>query len=326
MRGNEIFLEAKHLTKVFTTGTFLHRSKLVAVDDVSFSIPEGKPLILTLAGESGSGKTTTANLILGFIKPTSGEVLYRGKNIWKMSKKEWREYRKEVQAVFQDPYGTFNPVHKVDHVLKTPIKKFKLANSEEEANELISKALEMVGLRAEEILGKYPHQLSGGQRQRIMLARAFLTKPKLIVADEPVSMIDASLRAGILNIMLNMKKSGVSFLYITHDLSTAYYISDEIIIMYLGSIMEMGSSDIVMEEPLHPYTQLLLDSIPIPDPTHRWKEKIKLSAMKLSERNKMRTGCKFYEQCPRRMTQCAKKKPSLINVGKEHWVACFLYE
>ena len=322
-----MLLEVKHLTKVFSIGTFLRKGKLVAVDNVSFSIPADKPMILTLAGESGSGKTTTARLILGFIKPTSGEVLYRGKDIQKMNREEWKRYRKEVQAVFQDPYGAFNPVHKVDHVLRTPIRKFHLASSKEEESELISKALEMVGLRAEEVLGKYPHQLSGGQRQRIMLARAFLLRPKLIVADEPVSMIDASLRAGILNIMLNMRRKGsVSFIYITHDLSTAYYVSDEILIMYLGSVMEAGPVDLVIKEPLHPYVQLLLSSVPIPDPTHRWRGEIKLPAMELSRRIELMEGCKFYDRCPRRMPQCAKKRPELIDLGDGHKVACFLYE
>lgn len=319
-------LEVKHLTKAFSLGGVFRKRELVAVDDVSFDIPTGKPTILTLAGESGSGKTTTARLILGFIKPTSGEVTYRGKDIWKMSRKEWKRYRKEVQAVFQDPYGAFNPVYKVDRVLTIPIKKFGLAGSEKETRELVSKALEVVGLRPGEILGKYPHQLSGGQRQRIMLAKAFMLNPRLTVVDEPVSMIDASLRAGVLNVMLNLKKAwGLSFIYITHDLSTARYISDDIIVMYRGGVMEEGPFNKVIDEALHPYVQLLTKSVPVPDPEHRWKDRIKLPRTEFSSQAKLVKGCKFYDRCPKRMEKCAEKRPELTDMGGNHRVACHLY-
>ncbi|RLF22032.1 MAG: ABC transporter ATP-binding protein [Thermoprotei archaeon] len=317
-------IEVKDLTKKFPLGRWTKRT-LTAVDRVSFSIPEKPPKIITLAGESGSGKTTTARLILGFIKPTSGRVLWRGRDIWKLDKKGWKQYRKEVQAVFQDPYSAFNPLFKVDRVLTIPLKKFGLASTDEEAYEMACKALEIVGLRPEEVLGKYPHQLSGGERQRIMLARAFLLKPKLIIADEPVSMIDASLRASILNIMFDFKdKWGVSFLYITHDLSTAYYISDEIIIMYRGSIMEMGPVDDVIEDPMHPYVRLLIESIPIPDPSKRWMERIILPKVELSRVVEIK-GCKFYDRCPKRMPMCAERMPKLIEVERGRRVACFLY-
>ncbi len=315
-------LEVRNLTKVFTRG-FFGKKHTVAVDGVSFRLPEGESIIFTIAGESGSGKTTIARLILGFIKPTSGEILYRGRNIWEMDKNEWRKYRREVQAIFQDPYGSFNPLHKVDHIFWIPIRKFKLAETREEAYDLIVKSLEAVGLRAEEVLGKYPHQLSGGQRQRLMLARAFLLRPRLIIADEPVSMIDASLRANILNLMLDLKdKLGVSFIYITHDLSTAHYVSNRIMILYRGVITEMGDIDKVVYNPVHPYVQLLLDSIPVPDPEERWRERITLPKMELEVEEEHIHGCKFYERCPIANDKCRNTKPQLVEVEENHWVAC----
>ena len=312
-------IEVRNLTKRF--------NGFAAVDNVTFSMPLEKPEILCLAGESGSGKTTIGRLILGFYKPTSGEILYKGKNIKNMNRREMRMYRREVQAVFQDPFASFNPLYTVDHALLTPILKFNLANSKEEARNLMFKSLESVGLDAESVLGKYPRELSGGQRQRIMLARALLIKPRLIIADEPVSMIDASLRADILNVMKDMKdKWNISFIYITHDLSTANYISDEIIVLFSGSIMEKGPIDKVIEEPLHPYVQLLISSIPIPNPKMRWTDKIELSKREVSSEAISIKGCKFYSRCPRRMKKCSEEKPALRDVGSGHCVACFLYQ
>lgn len=322
---SENLLEVENLTKLFPLGSLLSRRYLVAVDEVSFSL-SSEPIILTLAGESGSGKTTTARLILGFISPTSGRILYEGKkDLWSMTKDEWKMYRKEVQAIFQDPYGAYNSFRKVDQVLFTPIKRFQLAQSREEVSDLASNALEAVGLRAEEVLGKYPHQLSGGQRQRIMLARAFLLKPKLIIADEPVSMIDVSLRAGILNLMLDLKKRiGVSFIYITHDLSTAYYISDQIVIMYLGSIVEMGLADKVIKEPLHPYSQLLISSIPIPNPEERWQDRVKFDLLEQTNQTPQSVGCKFYSRCSMRKQRCEREKPKLTESDGRR-IACFMF-
>jgi peptide/nickel transport system ATP-binding protein len=318
-------ITVKNLTKIFSKG-FFGKKGIVAVDNVSFSLPSEKATIFTLAGESGSGKSTIARLILGIIKPTSGNILYRGNDIWDMSGKGLKEYRCKVQAIFQDPYSTFNPIYKVDHSLFTPLKEFKLSDRFGiDEDDLVNESLEMVGLNPKEVLGKYPHQLSGGERQRIMMARAIMFRPEVIVADEPVSMIDASLRAGILHLMLKFKENfGTSFLYITHDLSTAYYISDIIALMYMGSVVEIGVANKVIEEPFHPYVDLLVNSIPIPDPERKWRGQIALPYKEVTEN--FEKGCKFYERCPQRIDKCAMKKPELKEIGDNHWVACHLYD
>ena len=242
-----------------------------------------------------------------------------------MNRRDWKTFRREIQAVFQDPYGAFNTLRKVDRVLVVPIRKFKLASSREEEKELIIKALEAVGLSADEVLGKYPDELSGGQRQRVMLARAFLLRPRLIIADEPVSMVDASIRANILNNILDLKRKwGISFLYITHDLATAKYMSDIIIIMYRGSIVEMGYTDRVILNPLHPYAQLLIESVPEPNPNKRWEKHIKLPTIELHKQSIRVKGCKFYSRCPMRKKLCASERPRLIMV-RGRLVACHLY-
>jgi peptide/nickel transport system ATP-binding protein len=317
--------EAKNLTKIYGGG-LLNKDQNVALDDFSLVISGEQPQITTIAGESGSGKTTLANMVLGFLTPTSGEVLYRGKNIWKMSKQEHFAFRREVQAIFQDPYGTYNPFYKVDNVFQTVISKFKLAHSKAEAQKITANALEVVGLHAKEILGKFPHELSGGQRQRIMIARAFLLKPRLIVADEPVSMIDASLQVRILEIFQQIKTEfNISFLYITHDLSTAYQISDDIFVLYRGSVMEHGGIDEVIQKPQHPYTQLLINSIPVPDPDIRWEGRLK-SSTAAKPQAVSTSGCKFAGRCPHVMPKCMELAPSLNAIGQDHHAACYLYE
>jgi oligopeptide/dipeptide ABC transporter ATP-binding protein len=316
-------LQVKNLTKTYGKG-LLSQTQTVALEDFSLQISGDNPVITTIAGESGSGKTTLANLILGFLSPTSGEILYDGQDIWQASKREWIKYRREVQGIFQDPYGTYNPFYKVDYVFDMVIEKFKLASSRAEARQVTEEALEVVGLRPNEILGKYPHQLSGGQRQRIMVARAFLLKPRLIIADEPVSMIDASLQVRILDILLRLKQDfGISFLYITHDLSTAYQISDDIFILYLGSVMERGDIDAVMQEPQHPYSQLLLRSIPVPDPNETWEERLELPPEEQVATIDI-PGCKYYQRCPYAMDICNEAPPPLYHVGPRQWAACYL--
>jgi peptide/nickel transport system ATP-binding protein len=316
--------ELRNLTKIYGSGV-LSRNSSPALEDFSLTFSEETPKIITIAGESGSGKSTLANLALDFVHPTAGQILYKGKDIAKLSHRERFTFRREVQAIFQDPFGTYNPFYRVDAVFETVISKFRLAHSQAEARKQIHEALEIVGLRANEILGKYPHQLSGGQRQRIMVARAFLLKPRVIVADEPVSMIDASLQVRILDIFRNLKEAyGISFLYITHDLSTAYQISDEIFILYSGSVMENGYVDNVIQSPQHPYTQLLVSSIPVPDPSIRWEGRSTSSASEIIERAESH-GCKFYQRCPHAMQRCTTAPPPAYPVGENQFAACYLY-
>jgi peptide/nickel transport system ATP-binding protein len=265
-------LELRDVSMVYGGGLFSRR-QVTALADFSLVIEDQQPAIVAVVGASGSGKTTMARLVLGLETPTSGEVLYRGKELCRFSHQERRAFRREVQAIFQDPFGVYNPFYKVDHVLTTPVAKFKLARSRQEGRRLIEQALRAVGLRPEDTLGRYPHQLSGGQRQRTMVARTLLLRPKVIVADEPVSMVDASLRVTVLGNLLQLKHDfGISLIYITHDLATAYQISDRIIVLHQGRVVEAGNPEQVVKHPQHPYTRLLIGSIPLPDPNHPWGE------------------------------------------------------
>jgi peptide/nickel transport system ATP-binding protein len=320
-------LEIRDATKIYGGGFLQGGQQVVALQDFNLTIVDEPATITTIAGESGSGKTTLANAILGFITPTSGQIFYKGQDIARLTGDQLLEYRREVQAVFQDPYEVYNPFYRVKHVFDLAIGRFKLAGSRSEKNHLIEEALNVVGMRGEEVLEKYPHQLSGGQRQRMMVARAFLLKPRLIVADEPVSMVDASLRAMILDIMLRMRDQyGISFLYITHDLSTAYQIGDQIYILYQGSVAENGTTSKVIENPKHPYVQLLIDSIPVPDPMQKWDTNLVLP-LEEELRSQANSGCRFYPRCPTRMDRCLLKQPPLYTVnGPDHQAACYLYE
>jgi ABC-type oligopeptide transport system ATPase subunit len=264
-------LELRKVSRVFGGGGLFSQRQVAALKDFSFSLDADTPTITAIVGESGSGKTTMARLVLGLELPSSGRVLYGGKDLARLSGQEWREFRRSVQAIFQDPFGVYNSFYKVDHVLTTPLRKFGLASSPDEARRMIEQALRAVGLKPEDTLGRYPHQLSGGQRQRTMVARTLLLRPKVIVADEPVSMIDASLRATVLGNLLQLKRQfGISLIYITHDLTTAYQISDRIVVLYRGEVVEEGEPDQIVNRPQHPYTRLLINSIPEPDPDHAW--------------------------------------------------------
>jgi len=316
-------LEFKNVTKTYSRG-LLSRVSTTALNDISLKLETEQPTIMTVAGESGSGKTTLAMLLLGFITPTSGQILYKGKDIQTLRGEERMLFRREVQAVFQDPFAVFNPFYTVDHLLTVPIDRFKLAKSKSEARAIMVEALTAVGLRPGDVLGRFPHQLSGGQRQRINVARALLLRPKLLVADEPVSMVDASLRANILETLRGLQRNhGVSIIYITHDLTTAYHIAKSIIVLYRGSVMEAGDVDTVIKTPQHPYTRLLIDSIPWPDINRRWGEtEIKAKEMELSDHV---SGCKFSSRCPFVMDKC-KEIPPLFRLNQHQAASCYLFE
>jgi peptide/nickel transport system ATP-binding protein len=316
-------MEFKHVTKVYSRGV-LAKTSTTALNDVSLTLNQDEPTIMTVAGESGSGKTTLAMLMLGFIAPTSGQILYKGRDINRLKGADRMTFRREVQAVFQDPFAVFNPFYTVDHLLSVPIERFKLAKSKAEARDKMAEALTAVGLRPEDILGRFPHQLSGGQRQRINVARALVLRPRLLVADEPVSMVDASLRANILETLRSLQRNyGVSIIYITHDLTTAYHIAKSIVVLYRGSVMEAGDVDQVIKQPQHPYTRLLIDSIPWPDLNRRWGE-TEIKARE-GELNDAGTGCKFIARCPFAMDKC-QAPPPLFRLSEHQAASCYLHE
>ncbi len=320
-------LEARHVTKIFGGGLFGRRRRTRALDDFSLRVDTDPPSITAIVGESGSGKTTLANLLLGVIAPTLGEVVYQGKTFQAMTGAERRAFRRDVQVIFQDPYDAYNPFYKVDRVLAKPIANFQLAKSRRDAVKLMEEALEAVGLRPADTLGRYPHQLSGGQRQRIMVARALLVKPRLIIADEPVSMVDASLRATILGSLRKLNQDfGISIVYITHDVTTAYQISQNIIVLYGGSVSEAGDVELVIQQPKHPYTQLLIGSIPSPNPRHRWKSRAGPSDARAAGSVSSNGSCKFAARCPFAMPKCRELHPPLFQTDEHRVVACYLHE
>ncbi len=319
-------LELQNVSKIFGGGFFNRSNVTIAVQDVGFAIPEDRPTITAIAGESGSGKTTLARLLLGVIPPTSGNVLYKGQDIQGMSSREWLDFRREVQPIFQDPFEAYNPFYTVDHVLQRPIRNFKLASSAQERNERIAESLQMVGLQPDETLGRYPHQLSGGQRQRVMVARALLLRPRIILADEPVSMVDASLRATILRSIRDLNRDfGISVIYITHDLTTAYQMCDNIIVMYRGTVAEAGSVEEVIQNPKHPYTQLLIDSVPQPDPKAAWGEEDDESVERIDEASVVIDQCKFAPRCKFAFEECTASAPPVRILGDNQLASCFLY-
>jgi peptide/nickel transport system ATP-binding protein len=279
--------------------------------------------VVAIAGESGSGKTTLARLLLGMLDPTQGAVRFEGQDLRAMSRRERHRFRRQVQAVFQDPFEVYNPVYRVDHVLMTPLARFGLAPTRAAGRAMVAGALEAVGLRSEETLGRYPHELSGGQRQRVMVARAMVLRPRVLLADEPVSMVDASLRATILDALTRLHREGASVVYITHDLTTAYQVARRLVILYRGGIVEAGPAEAVITRPRHPYTQLLVRSIPWPDPARPWGPP-EVGAGR-GAADAAGPGCRFADRCPSVMPECRKAPPPAYEPEPGLEVACYLY-
>lgn len=317
-------LRAEDVTKVFTIRQGFSSKSFRAVDAANFTIEAGKPEIFTIAGESGSGKTTLARMILGMELPTSGSLCYQGRSVAELTnrdRKQW--FFRQVQPVFQDPFATFSPLKRIDHYLYETAYNYKVTDKAG-ADSYINEVLNEVGLSLAEVKGRYPNELSGGQAQRISIARSLITRPAMIVADEPVSMVDASLRMSIVNMFRKLKDDQqVSIIYITHDLATAYYAADRIAVMLRGWIVEMGPVEQVLGSPMHPYTQNLKASIPQADPDRVWDSKISLSEMDSEEFAQV--GCKFANRCPAVMEKCKYHVPPNFN-RDGRTVKCFLYE
>ena len=310
-------IEVRRVTKVF--------GSTVALDDFSFGIAASPPTVTAVVGESGSGKTTLARLLLGLIAPSTGQVLYKGNDLERLKPKERQALLRDIQVIFQDPYEVYNPFYKIDRVLETPIREFGLASSDAARKDLMRQSLQAVGLRPDETLGRYPHQLSGGQRQRIMIARALLIRPSIIVADEPVSMVDASLRATILDSLRQLNRDfGISLVYITHDLTTAYQISDNIVVLYRGSVAEAGDVELVVKDPKHPYTQLLVGSVPHPDPKRPWGALPQLERPLPNGVGAVK-ACKFADRCPYVMPECRQQAPPLFRIDVRRVASCLLH-
>jgi peptide/nickel transport system ATP-binding protein len=326
MSTTDKLLDVQHVTVEFHIGGLVGGSLLVAVNDVSFSLDEDRPEIFTLAGESGSGKTTLSRLLLRDLEPTRGKVLFEGRDLTTIRKRsEFKEFMKKVQPVFQNPFETFSPLRRVDAYLFDTALNFGMAPDRQAAARVVDDALRNVGLSLEEVSHRYPHELSGGQTQRVSVARALISQPKLILADEPVSMVDASLRMEIVNLFRKLRdEQKVSVIYITHDLATAYYISDRIGIMLRGFIVESGPVEDVLDRPLHPYTKLLKESVPEPAPKEResWAKHISLGTTEVKEYG--RVGCKFAGRCPHVMEICRQVDPPDVQVERRI-VKCYLY-
>ena len=309
-------VQRSFLEKLFTRKTEYVR----AVDDVDFSIRSGE--VFTLAGESGCGKTTTGMLLARLIEPTSGTMFFEGKDICSLRREELRHLRRKVQIIFQDPYASLNPRMKIGKTVGHPLEVHGLAKGLEKEKKVLE-VLNEVGLTPpEKFVDLYPHQLSGGQRQRVAVARSIILRPEFVVADEPVSMIDVSIRTTIIDLMLDLRENlGLTYLFITHDLAIAKYISDRIAIMYLGKIVELSEKTELFTNPLHPYTKALLSAIPIPNP-ERKRQTVELkgevpSAIRIS------SGCRFHPRCFAATAVCSQEEPKLAHFnGSDHFVAC----
>ena len=311
-------LEVKGVSKIFRIGGMLRGKKLVAVDNVSFTITDDKPVILSIVGESGCGKSTLCKMILRLHRPDMGDIVLDGQS-YLDKKYDHRRFKLEVQPIFQNPYESFSARKTVDTYLYNTALRLGIAKNKEEATKLVDESLKNVGLSLAVVKGKYPTQFSGGELQRVSIARALITRPKLIIADEPVAAIDASMKMNIVNLFKELRdKYKISFIYITHDLSTAYYVSDYIATLYRGTLIEYGTAKDIMDEPAHPYTELLMNAVPrVGD---KWKEDLVLPDMEDKEYSI--TYCKFAPRCPYATDECRKTRPELREISPGRKVAC----
>ncbi len=321
-RGSqEDLLQAINVEKEYRSGVYLGTS-FKAVDQISFVMNPGQLMIV--AGESGCGKSTLAKMIMGYTPPSKGNIVYRGVGIEKYRGKAKKKLIREIQPVFQDPFQSFNPFKKVLQPFELTCRKFNLAETKKERKKLIGRVIEMVALNPSEVEGKYSHEFSGGQLQRLSIARALLTNPSLLVADEPVSMVDASARVGILSVFTDLVNGhDMSILYITHDLATAYYTGvqtdGDILVMFRGEMIEMGKVEEVLSRPAHPYTELLMESLPEADPEKRWTTEIRFPSLELKEYQVK--GCKFARRCPGCGPNCLDQKP-VLQILEDRYVRC----
>jgi len=314
-------VEVRNLTKRFPIGGALHRARVHAVDDVSFELRPGT--ITALVGESGSGKSTVARLLARLYAPSDGTVLFEGRDAAAVRRRrDVLHYRSQVQIIFQDPFGSLNPVKKVQHHLERPLRIHGVV-PRSQVDERVHELLRTVGLvPPEEIAAKYPHELSGGQRQRVAIARALAVEPKVVLADEPTSMLDVSIRIGILNLMLKLKEEhGIAFLYVTHDLASARYLADDILVMYAGQIVERGPIEQVLSKPLHPYTRLLLAAVP--DAAKKLHaEAIEVRKGRASAAVDPDEGCRFVTRCPLAIDVCSQVTPQLVEAHPGQSARC----
>jgi len=326
MNSNNVLIKVDNLTKHFPIirGAIIQRQvgAVQAVDKVSFDIREGETL--GLVGESGCGKSTTGRCIVQLIRPTSGKVLYRGKELTQLKGERLRQERRNMQFIFQDPYASLNPRMTVGDIVGEPLDIHGLEKTRKERNERVKVLLRLVGLNPY-FINRYPHEFSGGQRQRIGVARALALNPEFIVCDEPISALDVSIQAQVVNLLEELQgRFGLTYLFIAHDLSMVRHISDRTAVMYLGKVVELATRDELYSHPLHPYTQALLSAVPIPDPViERKRQRIILKGDVPSPVNPP-TGCRFHTRCPLAQDICKRVEPEWREVGPGHWVACHL--
>ena len=315
---SDTILEVKHLKKYFNTP----KGTLHAVDDVSFTLERGKTL--GIVGESGCGKSTTGRAILRLIEPTAGEVIFNGEDITKKNKEQMRLLRREMQLIFQDPYASLDPRKTVSEIIGEPLKLQKLIPDAKKRAERVHELMKVVGL-ADRLINTYPHELDGGRRQRIGIARALAMEPKLIIRDEPVSALDVSIQAQILNLMQDLQEQmGLTYIFITHDLSVVNHFANDIAVMYLGQLIEKAPSVTLFDNPVHPYTKALLSAIPVPS-LRKKRQRVMLKG-EISSPINPKPGCRFAVRCPYATDRCRTEEPKLVEIEKDHFVACHLTE